>query len=239
MLPLNCRYDRRSATASANDGPTTLAGSPSGVGRVPCQGAVLRKKQAQAASRNEKKRLRAYVELLSSFEEARSGGRSGLSPEVAAAASLIKGVGTGMTRGGRHRATARLVLGLWGLILCTGCQRSPVKLYPVQGKVFFRGQPAAGAQVVFQPAGQEAYVGPRPAATVDDQGTFVLRTEPYGEGAPAGEYHVLISWYPPNAREQENPRNRLPAKYCDPTQPLLKATVKEEPTTLPPFQLTP
>lgn len=125
------------------------------------------------------------------------------------------------------------------LLVIAGCPRSSVKLYPVRGKVYFRGQPAAGAQVVFQPAGQEAYLGPRPSGIVDEQGTFVLRTEPHGEGAPPGEYHVLISWYPPDAREQANPRNRLPAKYCDPTQPLLKATVKAEATELPPFQLTP
>lgn len=125
------------------------------------------------------------------------------------------------------------------LVLIAGCHRSPVKLYPVRGKVYFRGQPAAGAQVVFPPAGQETYLGPRPSGVVDEQGNFVLRTDPYGEGAPAGEYHVLISWYPPNTREQENPRNRLPAKYCDPTQPLLKATVQTEATELPPFQLTP
>jgi len=126
-----------------------------------------------------------------------------------------------------------------GLALA-GCNQSSIKLYPVRGKVLFKDQPAEGAQIVFQPAGEEnaQYRGPRPSGTVGADGAFTLRTEPHGAGAPAGEYIVLATWYPPN-RDDFNVKNRLPAKYADPGKPLLKATVKQGKNELEPFRLTP
>jgi hypothetical protein len=134
---------------------------------------------------------------------------------------------------------------LWLLLCClccAGCKKSSVKLYPVTGKVLFKEQPAEGATVVFLPAGEEnsAYRGARAAATVTSDGSFEIYTEPYGAGAPAGEYAVLITWFPPR---DENPnanlKNKLPNKYGDQGKPLLKATVKEGENRLEPFKLSP
>jgi hypothetical protein len=120
----------------------------------------------------------------------------------------------------------------------SGCGKRGPKLYPVKGQVFFMDQPAAGAQIVFQPAGGLNAAGSTSSGTVQADGSFTLQTYPHGEGAPAGDYNVLISWMPENARELENPKNKLPAKYGDSMTPLLKATVKEGPNDLPPFRLT-
>jgi hypothetical protein len=139
-------------------------------------------------------------------------------------------------------------LGTWSLLpvvaglALTGCEKSTVKLHPVRGQVFFKDQPAEGAKVVFLPAGDEnaQFRGARPAATVSADGSFEMRTEPYGVGAPAGEYAVLISWLPPrDENPNANPKNKLPNKYGAPGKPLLKATVKEGENTLEPFKLTP
>lgn len=111
-------------------------------------------------------------------------------------------------------------------------------LQPVRGQVFFMDQPAEGAKVVFQPASGESVDHSMPFGTVESDGSFTLNTEPHGEGAPAGEYIVLVSWYGPNAREKNNPQNKLPAKYNDPATPLLKATVKEGQNDLAPYKLT-
>ena len=118
------------------------------------------------------------------------------------------------------------------------CQRKGIELEPVRGQVFFMDQPAEGAKVVFQPASGESANYSMPFGTVGSDGSFTLTTDPHGEGAPAGEYIVLISWHGPNARESNNPRNKLPTKYNDPATPLLKATVKEGQNDLPPFKLT-
>jgi hypothetical protein len=137
--------------------------------------------------------------------------------------------------------TWSLLLAMVGLVLA-GCNKSSAKLHPVRGQVFFKDQPAEGAKVVFLPAGEEnaQYRGVRPAATVASDGSFEIRTEPFGVGAPAGEYAVLLTWFPPRDENPgANPKNKLPAKYGDSGKPLLKATVKEGENSLEPYKLTP
>jgi hypothetical protein len=127
-------------------------------------------------------------------------------------------------------------------IVLSACNKSGPKLNPVRGQVFFNEQPAEGAKVVFLPAGEEnaQFRGARPAATVSADGSFELRTEPHGVGAPAGEYSVLITWF--LARDENpnnNAKNKIPNKYGDPSKPLLKATVNEGDNILEPFKVSP
>jgi hypothetical protein len=109
-------------------------------------------------------------------------------------------------------------------------------LSPVKGQVLHGDQPAAGATVVFHPAGggQGALTS---SGTVGEDGSFTLRTHPHGDGAPPGEYIVLVTWYPPDARQQENPKNKLPARYADLDKTALRATVKDGATELEPFKI--
>jgi hypothetical protein len=113
------------------------------------------------------------------------------------------------------------------------CSASGSKLHPVRGTVLYLDQPAAGAVVVFQPlnSGPESVV---PSATAGPDGNFSLRTPPHGDGAPAGEYVVVVTWYPPDAREQDKP----PARYGNPADSPLRATVRAGPNQLEPFRLT-
>ncbi len=141
----------------------------------------------------------------------------------------------------RHLRLWSLLFALAGIALGS-CGKSSVKLYPVRGQVFFKDQPAEGAKVVFLPAGDQnaQYRGARPAATVSPDGSFEIRTEPEGVGAPPGDYTVLVTWFPPrDENPNANPKNRLPNKYGDSGKPLLKETVKEGDNTLEPFKLTP
>jgi hypothetical protein len=121
-------------------------------------------------------------------------------------------------------------------VLAAGCSRAPIKLYPVKGKVTYKSQPTEGASVVFQPV--DGVTPERPMAYGDAKadGTFELRTE-YGAGAAAGDYNVLIMWYGSATGEVLDAKSKLPAKFADPEKPLLKATVKTEPTELEPFAL--
>jgi hypothetical protein len=120
-------------------------------------------------------------------------------------------------------------------LLVASCSDSGPTLYPVNGKVYFNDQPAEGATVVLHPADAGA---PKPSGTVEADGSFTLRTHPHGEGAPAGDYAVVVTWYPPNSRGLQNPKNKLPPRYADPAQSGLKAIVKSGPTELDPFNLT-
>jgi len=111
-----------------------------------------------------------------------------------------------------------------------GCgSGSPVKLYPVRGQVLYKDKPTENAQVVFQPPGKATKDHPMAYGTVEADGSFILRTE-YGDGAPMGDYEVMITWYGEKG-------NQLPAKYSDQSNPLFKATVKEGTNELEPFRL--
>ncbi|HKB04971.1 MAG TPA: hypothetical protein VKD90_22300 [Gemmataceae bacterium] len=134
------------------------------------------------------------------------------------------------------RVSARLMPAV-AAVLVASCGGGGPKLHPVRGKVLYLDQPAEGAIVVFQPANSTAD-SPMPSGTVGADGTFTLRTHPHGEGAPAGDYVVLVTWLPPNAREMENPPNKLPPKYASLTDSPLKATVKSGSNELEPFRLT-
>jgi hypothetical protein len=134
------------------------------------------------------------------------------------------------------RFTARLVPAV-AVVLLASCGGGGPKLHPVRGKVLYLDQPAQGAIVVFQPANSTAD-SPMPSGTVGADGTFTLRTHPHGDGAPAGDYVVLVTWLPPNARELDNPKNKLPPKYASPTDSPLQVTVKSGSNELEPFRLT-
>src|SRR5215467_3303410 len=101
---------------------------------------------------------------------------------------LYRRLGMRLTEAGSVRF-ARVVLTCALAFVFASCSKSSVKLYPVHGQVLFKDQPAEGAQVVFRPA-QESGEGQNPPmayGTVEKDGKFTLRTEPLGEGAPAGD----------------------------------------------------
>lgn len=126
---------------------------------------------------------------------------------------------------------------LAGVLFClTSCGPSGPKLYPVRGKLTFDGVAPAGATVVLEPVGGGKE---RPTGVVAADGTFTLSTYPHGDGAPAGEYKPLFTWYPEDAREQTNPKSKLPDRYATAgTSPVPTVTVNAGPTELAPIELT-
>jgi hypothetical protein len=106
----------------------------------------------------------------------------------------------------------------------------------VTGKVFHDQKPAEGATVVLHPRDGPADA-PRPSGVAGPDGSFELSTYPHGAGAPEGDYTVVVTWYPPDARSQENPVNQLPDAYADVTRSPLRATVNAGPTELEPFYI--
>jgi hypothetical protein len=133
-------------------------------------------------------------------------------------------------------------------IVCTSCGSPAV--YPVSGKILYKGSPAAGAAVVFRRAG----TSPANAATepiirgiVQADGSFELTCGSLGQGAPAGEYDVLVEWRRPIPRKQgagcccgrpQHGPDVFRGRYADPEHPLLRAKVDEQATQLPSFDLT-
>jgi hypothetical protein len=140
----------------------------------------------------------------------------------------------------RGRRLAFVLLAALAAGACTsqGTDRGkPVQ--PVRGKVFVQKVPAAGVFVLFVPVNEPANpTEPRPRAEVKDDGSFTLSTYGDGDGAPAGEYIVVVTWpgkVLPDGREE--PPDKLFGRYADAQRSKLRATVKDGKNELDPFQL--
>ena len=136
---------------------------------------------------------------------------------------------------------------LWMLPVCAlvgamagGCSSANgPKPVPVTGRVLLDGRPLAHAQVVFLPAASPSPSAPRPTAVTDEEGRFRPSTFAQNDGAPEGEYTVLVTWYPlvgPKGQEEAGP-NVLPPRYADPQRSPLKAVVAKGTAELEPFQI--
>jgi hypothetical protein len=124
-----------------------------------------------------------------------------------------------------------------------GGDKARLDVYPVSGVVTYKGKPIEGATVML--FGQDDHLRvagvPVPEGTTDASGNFELRTYQPGDGAPAGNYGVSITWMeetgPSDDPEQINRRDRLNNRYASPDSSGLTATVPSEGTQLPPFEL--
>ncbi len=115
-------------------------------------------------------------------------------------------------------------------------------LYPVSGKVTYKGCPATGAAVFFRRQGSDPASEHLIMGIVQEDGSFELVCGSLGKGAPPGEYDVMIEWKPATGRKKGGPLrapDRLKGRYADPKQPRLHATVEACATNLPPFELAP
>jgi len=113
---------------------------------------------------------------------------------------------------------------------CGGSDRVPVN--PVSGKLLVDGQPAEGAVIVFHPTSPPEKEVHKPAARVMADGTFQVTTYDAGDGAPAGDYVMTVTWGEPPSPD------RLGGQYRDPGKSELKVTVNEGENVLEPIVLS-
>ena len=130
-------------------------------------------------------------------------------------------------------------------VIGAGCGK-PNGLYPVQGTVLYKGEPAVGATVNFVHHGSGRTGEHCTEGVVQKDGSFSLTTEQIGAGAVPGDYDVFIEWRdgPPvltklRGRKPDNrPLDRLHGQYADPKKPRLHVEVKAEANRLAPFEIT-
>jgi len=146
-----------------------------------------------------------------------------------------------------RKSTQQATLGLTllavslGCSSCSGAKGPPV--FPVQGKVLFRGKPASGALVIFHPLNQPELEKGMPRAVVEDDGSFSVTTLTANDGAPAGDYAVSITWKTTSekipsrkGRPKRVPTN-FPEKYKNPKTSGLVVRVEETQNELRPFDI--
>lgn len=87
--------------------------------------------------------------------------------------------------------------------LLTGCPEPDDPLarpvFPVSGRIVYRGQPIPDATVCLQPVKSFEDNKPTvlPRATVNRAGDFTVSTYNTNDGAPVGQYYVKVSWLGP------------------------------------------
>lgn len=138
---------------------------------------------------------------------------------------------------------ALLLTILSGILVFAGCGKGKLAVHPVTGVVRVDGKPAPGAMVILCPVGgSDKLQRERPYGTADGEGKFTLTTFDKGDGAPAGEYKVLVQWMAPPKPGADRDRgegspDRLRGKYMNLANSQLHATVGSGATELPPFDL--
>src|ERR1700686_1623157 len=123
---------------------------------------------------------------------------------------------------------------------CASCGNKG-NLYPVSGKVTYKGAPAAGATVFFYRQGVDPMNEHMVMGIVQADGAFELVCGSLGKGAPPGEYDVVIEWKQVSGQSKGRPQHgpdKLKGRYADPKRPRLHAVVKAEANQLAPFELT-
>lgn len=120
------------------------------------------------------------------------------------------------------------------------CGNGSTSLYPVVGKVTYKGEPATGAAVFFHRQGADSMNEHLIMGIVQEDGSFEIVYGSLGKGAPAGEYDVAIEWKQISGQSKGKPQHgqdKLNGRYADPKQPLIHVTIKPERNELAPFNL--
>lgn len=96
--------------------------------------------------------------------------------------------------------------------LMLGCHRGPEPplMVPVTGKVFANGQPVTAGAIYFHPDETNSFQGDKPSSLLQVDGSFTVKTYPFGDGVPPGEYKVTLS--------PELASRLKKAKYSQPSQ---------------------
>ena len=133
-----------------------------------------------------------------------------------------------------------LLFTLAGLALTYASCGNRNGLYPVSGHVTYQREPAVGATVFLRRTGGDPLNEPMIMGLVQEDGAFTLVCGSLGNGAPPGQYDVLIEWKRSSNQTRgltQRVPDKLKGRYADPVHPRLHAVIKAENNCLPPFEL--
>ena len=141
----------------------------------------------------------------------------------------------GMTVQNRHYLNLGRLSFVVFVALVSGCSKGNPKTAVVRGVIKTKqGQPCSTALIVFHPLEKPRLNDPKPVATAEESGEFVVRTFTMDDGAVPGEYGVTVVW-PGDSDGQSalslsgegstSGADRLGGKYGNPKDPKIKLTI--------------
>ncbi len=105
----------------------------------------------------------------------------------------------------------------------------------------YKSEPATGAFVYLVRKGVDPVDEQSIMGVVREDGSFTVVCDTKGQGAPPGEYDILIKWPQSTGSKKGLSRkgpDRLNGRYADLKHPPWSVEIKAEPTVLPEFELT-
>ncbi len=87
--------------------------------------------------------------------------------------------------------TSICALGAIGACGC-GSSNRPT-LVPVTGKALMQGQPLTAGAIIFHPDAGNGFQEDKPSSLLQMDGSFTIKTFPFGDGVPPGKYVVTLA----------------------------------------------
>ncbi len=136
----------------------------------------------------------------------------------------------------RRKLSASLaVMTLAILCGCDSRESWQAKTYPASGMVLINGEPAEGAVLFLEPVnGFFDRRQSRPWGVVMASGEYKLMTYKPGDGAPEGEFKLLLTWPTHGTLTQVD---RLGGKFADVEHSPMNVTIVAGKNVLPPIDL--
>ncbi len=92
--------------------------------------------------------------------------------------------------------TLRILKASLVCLLAIGCGSGvkPPEMVSVKGKVLAAdGTPLRGGSIFFHPDASNSFQDDKPSSILQTDGTFTMKTFPFGEGIPPGKYKVTLA----------------------------------------------
>lgn len=93
----------------------------------------------------------------------------------------------------RAAAVVSALVLLFSIAGLAGCGQSGPEMVKVTGRVLLDGTGVTAGSVFFHPAADNAFQDDVPSGQLQLDGTFTVKTFPFGEGVPRGKYKVTLS----------------------------------------------
>ena len=87
----------------------------------------------------------------------------------------------------------KTILSIAIVFFMTACNQDKPKLVKVNGKITFNGQPLTAGSINFHPASTNAFTKDNPSSILQEDGSFTMKTFPYGNGVSPGEYKITLA----------------------------------------------
>lgn len=93
----------------------------------------------------------------------------------------------------RWNRACGLLLGLGFVLVVVGCGNDQPKLVEVTGRVTLAGKGLTAGSITFHPTAENSFQSDSPSSQLQLDGSFRMRTWPWGDGVPPGDYRVTLS----------------------------------------------